>query len=159
MFFKIFVRAYVDITQQHLYTSSPLSPNLSLDMPYEPYMPSATRPPATMSDHCDEVDCDLIPSHPSRTSLVWVVGPVVAGIGLALLVVLVIVFRCHNRRMSCFDANPQTLSSSLMSPSTMFNNLLTSKSTLVIIITIKIFIKIVIMTLMIMNFLDVDANR
>ena len=93
MYFKIFVRAYVDITQQHLYTSSPLSPNLSLDMPYEPYMPSATRPPATMSDHCDEVDCDLIPSHPSRTSLVWVVGPVVAGIGLALLVVLVIVFR------------------------------------------------------------------
>ena len=56
-------------------------------------MPSATRPPATMSDHCDEVDCDLIPSHPSRTSLLWVVGPVVAGIGLALLVVLVIVFR------------------------------------------------------------------
>ena len=93
VFYKIFVRAYVDITQQHLYTSSPLSPNLSLDMPYEPYMPSATRPPATMSDHCDEVDCDLIPSHPSRTSLVWVVGPVVAGIGLALLVVLVIVFR------------------------------------------------------------------
>ena len=40
-----------------------------------------------------QVDCDLIPSHPSRTSLVWVVGPVVAGIGLALLVVLVIVFR------------------------------------------------------------------
>ena len=40
-----------------------------------------------------QVDCDLIPSRPSRTSLVWVVGPVVAGIGLALLVVLVIVFR------------------------------------------------------------------
>ena len=46
-----------------------------------------------MSDHCDEVDCDLIPSATSRTSLVWVVGPVVAGIGLALLVVMVIVFR------------------------------------------------------------------
>ena len=34
VYYKIFVRAYVDITQQHLYTSSPLSPNLSLDMPY-----------------------------------------------------------------------------------------------------------------------------
>ena len=32
--YKIFVRAYVDVPQKHLYTSSPFSPVLSLDMPY-----------------------------------------------------------------------------------------------------------------------------
>ena len=32
--YKVFVRAYVDVPQKHLYTSSPFSPNLSLDMPY-----------------------------------------------------------------------------------------------------------------------------
>ena len=32
--YKIFVRAYVDVPQKHLYTSSPYSPVLSLDMPY-----------------------------------------------------------------------------------------------------------------------------
>ena len=51
-----------------------------------------TRPPATPGD-CSGIDCNLIPSQTPRSSLVWVVGPVVAGIGLALLVVLVIVFR------------------------------------------------------------------
>ena len=34
VFYKIFVRAYVDVPQKHLYTSSPFSPELSLDMPY-----------------------------------------------------------------------------------------------------------------------------
>ena len=57
----------------------------------EPYAPSATRPPATAGD-CDGLDCSVISPQP-KSSLVWVVGPVVAGIGLALLVVLVIVFR------------------------------------------------------------------
>ncbi len=32
--YKIFVRAYVDVPQKHLYTSSPFSPALTLDMPY-----------------------------------------------------------------------------------------------------------------------------
>ena len=32
--YKVFVRAYVDVPRKHLYTSSPFSPNLSLDMPY-----------------------------------------------------------------------------------------------------------------------------
>jgi len=92
VYYRIFVRAYVDIPQKHLFTSSPFSPNLSLDMPFEPYTPSATRPPATPGE-CSGIDCNLIPSHTPKTSLVWVVGPVVAGIGLALLVVLFIVFR------------------------------------------------------------------
>ena len=34
--YKIFVRAYVDTPQKHLYTSSPFSPELSLDMMQEP---------------------------------------------------------------------------------------------------------------------------
>ena len=34
MVYKIFVRAYVDVPQKHLYTSSPFSPALTLDMPY-----------------------------------------------------------------------------------------------------------------------------
>ena len=60
----------------------------------EPYTPSATRPPATPGDcRGGEEYCDILPSHTPKTSLVWVVGPVVAGIGLALLVVLFIVFR------------------------------------------------------------------
>lgn len=32
--YKVFVRAYVDVPQKHLYTSSPFSPLLSLDMPF-----------------------------------------------------------------------------------------------------------------------------
>ena len=36
VYYKIFVRAYVDIPQKHLYTSSPFSPQLSLDMMQEP---------------------------------------------------------------------------------------------------------------------------
>jgi hypothetical protein len=32
--YKIFVRAYVDVPQKHLYTSSPFSPVLTLNMPY-----------------------------------------------------------------------------------------------------------------------------
>jgi receptor-type tyrosine-protein phosphatase F len=32
--YKIFVRAYVDVPQKHLYTSSPFSPALTLDMPF-----------------------------------------------------------------------------------------------------------------------------
>ena len=36
VFYKIFVRAYVDTPQKHLYTSSPFSPELSLDMMQEP---------------------------------------------------------------------------------------------------------------------------
>jgi hypothetical protein len=32
VFYKVFVRAYVDTPQKHLYTSSPFSPELSLDM-------------------------------------------------------------------------------------------------------------------------------
>ena len=31
-YYKIFVRAYVDTPQKHLYTSSPFSPEMSLDM-------------------------------------------------------------------------------------------------------------------------------
>ena len=83
----------------------------------EPYTPSATRPPATPgecageillhydhyndqnNDHnnahpCPGIDCNLIPSRGTGSgSLVWVVGPVVAGIAMATVVVLVIVFR------------------------------------------------------------------
>ena len=81
----------------------------------EPYTPSATRPPATPGEcsgktnknpsfidqseafivhsNCSGIDCNLIPSQTRGASLGWVVGPVVAGIGLALLVVFVIVFK------------------------------------------------------------------
>ena len=58
----------------------------------EPYTPSATRPPATPGE-CSGIDCNLIPNPARGASLGWVVGPVVAGIGLALLVVFVIVFK------------------------------------------------------------------
>ena len=36
--YKVFVRAYVDVPQKHLYTSSPFSPLLSLDMPFGKYI-------------------------------------------------------------------------------------------------------------------------
>ena len=44
--------------------------------------------------HGPGIDCNLIPSRGTGSgSLVWVVGPVVAGIAMATVVVLVIVFR------------------------------------------------------------------
>ena len=58
----------------------------------EPYMPSATRPPAT--DICEDMNnCSTILPGPRRSSFLWVVGPVLAAIGLATVVVLVILFK------------------------------------------------------------------
>ena len=55
-------------------------------------MPSATRPPP--DDPCDDMNtCSNIMPDPRRNNLLWVVGPVVAGIGLAIIVVMVIMFK------------------------------------------------------------------
>ena len=43
-FYKVFVRAYVDVPQKHLYTSSPFSPELNLNMMQEPSGPVPGRP-------------------------------------------------------------------------------------------------------------------
>ena len=43
-FYKVFVRSYVDVPQKHLYTSSPFSPELNLNMMQEPSGPVPGRP-------------------------------------------------------------------------------------------------------------------
>ena len=56
-------------------------------------MPSVTRPTPT-DPICDDLNnCSNILPDPRRANLLWVVVPVVAGIGLAIVVVLVILFK------------------------------------------------------------------
>ena len=70
-------------------------PSLSLPEPYEP---SATRPPQDPGDCPKGELCGPggFPMPTQKASMVWVIGPVLAGIGLALLVVLIII--CRRRR-------------------------------------------------------------
>nr|XP_040571796.1 tyrosine-protein phosphatase Lar-like isoform X3 [Lepeophtheirus salmonis] len=89
--YKIFVRAYVDTPQKHLYTSSPFSPELSLGMTQEPPGPPPQRPRPGRDMYNGENPKGM-PNH-DTSSMIWVVGPVIAGIALALLVVLIVVLR------------------------------------------------------------------
>ncbi len=89
--YKIFVRAYVDTPQKHLYTSSPFSPEVSLDMRAEPPGPPPQRPKPGHGMY-DGSDPQGMPS-PKQTSLVWIVGPILAIIVFFFLVILVCVLK------------------------------------------------------------------
>ena len=89
--YKIFVRAYVDTPQKHLFTSSPFSPDLSLDMMAEPPGPLPERPQP--GDHGNNG-----PEHrpnPEINSIyvVKVVGPVLAALLFVFLVILICVLK------------------------------------------------------------------
>ncbi|XP_011267772.1 tyrosine-protein phosphatase Lar isoform X5 [Camponotus floridanus] len=95
--YRIFVRAVVDTPRKHLYTSSPFSEYLSLDMREVPPGEPPRRPnPNTPSDGNPEVSVKTSGQEPG---MVWVVGPIIAA--LTVSVCLVLLFVIKKRRQPC----------------------------------------------------------
>ncbi len=89
-YYKVFVRAYVDVPQKHLYTSSPFSPELNLNMMQEPPGPPPERPKPNGGTF--GAGPNGRPKH-KQGSMVWIVGPVLAFILFAFLIILICVLR------------------------------------------------------------------
>ncbi|XP_029170272.1 tyrosine-protein phosphatase Lar isoform X7 [Nylanderia fulva] len=95
--YRIFVRAVVDTPRKHLYTSSPFSEYLSLDMREVPPGEPPRRPnPNTPPDGNPEVSVKTSGQEPG---MVWVVGPIIAA--LMVSVCLVLLFVIKKRRQPC----------------------------------------------------------
>ncbi|XP_044270213.1 tyrosine-protein phosphatase Lar isoform X1 [Tribolium madens] len=93
--YRIFVRAVVDTPQKHLYTSSPFSEFLSLDMREVPPGDPPLRPnPNVPTDNDVKVS-----SQRKEAGLFWIIVPVVAALLLSLIFVLVFIYR--KRRQPC----------------------------------------------------------
>ncbi|XP_014612634.1 PREDICTED: tyrosine-protein phosphatase Lar isoform X12 [Polistes canadensis] len=95
--YRIFVRAVVDTPRKHLYTSSPFSEYLSLDMREVPPGEPPRRPnPNTPVDGNPEVSVKTSGQEPG---MVWVVGPIIAA--LMVSICLILVFFIRKRRRPC----------------------------------------------------------
>ncbi|XP_033187090.1 tyrosine-protein phosphatase Lar isoform X10 [Bombus vosnesenskii] len=95
--YRIFVRAVVDTPRKHLYTSSPFSEYLSLDMREVPPGEPPRRPnPNTPVDGNPEVSVKTSGQEPG---MVWVVGPIIAALMVSICLVLLFVIK--KRRQPC----------------------------------------------------------
>ncbi|XP_025828813.1 tyrosine-protein phosphatase Lar isoform X1 [Agrilus planipennis] len=93
--YRIFVRAIVDTPQKHLYTSSPFSEFLALDMPEVPPGDPPLRPnPNVPTDN----DVKVL-SQQKEAGVLWVIGPLIAV--LTVSIVLVMLFIIRKRRQPC----------------------------------------------------------
>ncbi|XP_063915397.1 tyrosine-protein phosphatase Lar isoform X6 [Zophobas morio] len=93
--YRIFVRAVVDTPQKHLYTSSPFSEYLSLDMREVPPGDPPLRPnPNVPTDNDVKVS-----SHRKEAGVLWIIGPIIAALLLSLIFVIVFIYR--KRRQPC----------------------------------------------------------
>ncbi|XP_026825719.1 tyrosine-protein phosphatase Lar isoform X4 [Ooceraea biroi] len=95
--YRIFVRAVVDTPRKHLYTSSPFSEYLSLDMREVPPGEPPRRPnPNTPPDGNPEVS---VKTNGQEPGMVWVVGPIIAAMMVSVFLVLLFVIK--KRRQPC----------------------------------------------------------
>ncbi|XP_048268196.1 tyrosine-protein phosphatase Lar isoform X6 [Bombus affinis] len=95
--YRIFVRAVVDTPRKHLYTSSPFSEYLSLDMREVPPGEPPRRPnPNTPVDGNPEVSVKTSGQEPG---MVWVVGPIIAALMVSAF--LTLIFFIKRRRQPC----------------------------------------------------------
>ncbi|XP_011315054.1 tyrosine-protein phosphatase Lar isoform X2 [Fopius arisanus] len=95
--YRIFVRAIVDTPKKHLYTSSPFSEYLSLDMREVPPGEPPSRPnPDNPVDGNPEIS---VTNSGQEPGMVWVVGPIIAA--LMVSVFLVLLFIIKKRRQPC----------------------------------------------------------
>ncbi|XP_065160082.1 tyrosine-protein phosphatase Lar isoform X3 [Atheta coriaria] len=93
--YKIFVRAVVDTPQKHLYTSSPFSEFLALDMRQVPPGDPPRRPDPNIP-----TDNDVkVSSQHKEAGVFWVVGPIIAA--LLLCCILVFFFIMKKRSQPC----------------------------------------------------------
>ncbi|XP_043282785.1 tyrosine-protein phosphatase Lar isoform X3 [Venturia canescens] len=95
--YRIFVRAVVDTPKKHLYTSSPFSEYLSLDMREVPPGDPPSRPnPNNPVDGNPEVS---VTNSGQEPGMVWVVGPIIAVLMVCVCLVLLSVIK--KRRQPC----------------------------------------------------------
>ncbi|XP_047359952.1 tyrosine-protein phosphatase Lar isoform X10 [Vespa velutina] len=95
--YRIFVRAVVDTPRKHLYTSSPFSEYLSLDMREVPPGEPPRRPnPNTPVDGNPEVSVKTSGQEPG---MVWVIGPIIAALMVSICLILLFVIK--KRRQPC----------------------------------------------------------
>nr|NVI75638.1 Leukocyte-antigen-related-like protein [Cucujiformia] len=93
--YRIFVRAVVDTPQKHLYTSSPFSEFLSLDMREVPPGDPPLRPnPNAPTDNDVKVS-----SRKKEAGFLWIIGPIIAALLLCIILVVLFIFR--KRRQPC----------------------------------------------------------
>uniref|UniRef100_A0A1B6E7X3 protein-tyrosine-phosphatase n=1 Tax=Clastoptera arizonana TaxID=38151 RepID=A0A1B6E7X3_9HEMI len=107
--YRIFVRAIVDTPYKHLFTSSPYSELLALDMREVPPGDPPRRPNPNISD-IPEV---LKSPDAAEAGMVWVVGPIIAA--LILSIMLVLLFIIKKRRQPCKTPDQTAVTRPLMS--------------------------------------------
>ncbi|XP_059488383.1 tyrosine-protein phosphatase Lar-like [Neocloeon triangulifer] len=88
--YRIFVRAVVDTPQKHLYTSSPYSELLSLDMREVPPGEPPRRPNPNVPVETSEVSVNR---NLDEAGALWIIGPVIAAIVLAMCLLAGLVVR------------------------------------------------------------------
>ncbi|XP_049874529.1 tyrosine-protein phosphatase Lar isoform X4 [Pectinophora gossypiella] len=108
--YRVFVRAVVDTPQKHLYTSSPFSEYLSLDMREAPPGEEPSRPDPKDMNENPEI---RIEENRKEAGMVWVIGPSIAALMLSLL--LVLLFIVKRRRQPCKTPDQAAVTRPLMS--------------------------------------------
>ncbi|XP_061516328.1 tyrosine-protein phosphatase Lar isoform X7 [Anopheles gambiae] len=93
--YRIFVRAVVDTPQKHLYTSSPFSEFLALDMKEAP----TGEPPHRPNPNVPQDTEIIIRGKNEEPGMLWVVGPIIAA--LVLSVCFLVVYFVRRRRQPC----------------------------------------------------------
>lgn len=106
--YRIFVRAVVDTPQKHLYTSSPFSEYLALDMREAPPGEPPIRPlPDTPNDPHVSVNRNT-----AEPGVVWVVGPIIAV--LLLCVIFIVLYIVKRKRQPCKSSDQAAVMRPLM---------------------------------------------
>ncbi|XP_059050775.1 tyrosine-protein phosphatase Lar isoform X4 [Achroia grisella] len=108
--YRVFVRAVVDTPQKHLYTSSPFSEYLSLDMREAPPGEEPSRPDPKDINGDPEI---RIEENRKEAGMVWVIGPIIAALMLSLCLVLVFILK--RRRQPCKTPDQAAVTRPLMS--------------------------------------------
>lgn len=107
--YRVFVRAVVDTPQKHLYTSSPFSEYLSLDMREAPPGEEPSRP----NPKDNNVDSEIrIEDNRKEAGMVWVIGPIIAALMLSLC--LVFSYIVKKRRQPCKTPDQAAVTRPLM---------------------------------------------
>lgn len=99
--YRIFVRAVVDTPQKHLYTSSPFSEFLALDMREAPMGEPPQRPDPNSHVHDSDVHVNV---STADQGLIWVIVPIIAAFMLCFF--LIVVYIVKRRNQPC--KNPDT---------------------------------------------------
>ncbi|KAG8254778.1 hypothetical protein J6590_005343 [Homalodisca vitripennis] len=90
MRYRIFVRAIVDTPYKHLFTSSPFSEPLSLDMREVPPGDPPRRPNPNILTDISEVSVNR---NTEEAGMVWVIGPIIAALMLSVCLVMLFIIK------------------------------------------------------------------